>query len=394
MRRFGIALFVAFAFFMFGETRAQQSSQLLSLQSELNASTFPGLFSNPSRAAGVYFNSGQGFIKSAFTVDQNYGTLTYIIARNDTLIALGVYGDDPGEVAFNAPEGIDVDAAGNIYVADTGNNWIVRLSVNFNNGTFTHVSTITGITNPVDVVITNSSFWVLSASQNQVSEYSLSGSLLYSLGSFGSGNGQFSSPRGISARFSNGGISSTDIYVADTGNDRVVMFTKGSSSGAYSAWYTVPIANSNLSDVASDPDGNAYVMDQAQGRLHVVGWSGKDYLGYSSESFNQPRNVNFAAGYYELGAIEAWTSSSGVSQYSVGVEILNLGANVSGSNVTFSYILMANADMTGKVKNSGGQVVRDLITNSSLAAYANHQHIWDGKDNSGSSVPAGNTPLS
>jgi flagellar hook assembly protein FlgD len=50
--------------------------------------------------------------------------------------------------------------------------------------------------------------------------------------------------------------------------------------------------------------------------------------------------------------------------------------------------------MTGKVKNSGGQVVRDLITNSSLAAYANHQHIWDGKDNSGSSVPAGNTPLS
>jgi hypothetical protein len=182
-----------------------------------------------------------------------------LIARNDILVRADVYGDGAGEVAFNAPEGVDVDESGNLYVADTGNNRIVRLNVNFTNGAITHVSNITGITNPVDVVITNSSFWVLSESQNKVMQYSLSGSLQYSLGSSGSGNGKFFSPRGISAGQSNGTISSTDIYVADTGNDRIVFFTKGSSSGNYSAWNTVSISNSNLTDIASDPDGNAYV---------------------------------------------------------------------------------------------------------------------------------------
>lgn len=110
------------------------------------------------------------------------------------------------------------------------------------------------------------------ASQHRVSEYSLSGSLLYTLGSLGSGNGQFSSPRGISGRVSNGAISSTDIYVVDTGNDRVVMFTKGGSSGSYSAWNAIAIPNSDLYDVSSDPDGNAFVADRGQGRIHVVGW--------------------------------------------------------------------------------------------------------------------------
>jgi len=389
MRRIAIIIFAASAFFIFREAMAQSSSSLLNFQYELNESTTPGLFSNPSRAAGVYFYSGSDFIKSAFTVDQDDGTVTYLIAKNDVLAFAGVYGDGAGEVSFNAPEGIDVDVSGNIYVADTGNNQIVLLNMNFNNGVIAYVSTITGITNPVDVVITNGTFWVLSAGQSQVSEYSLSGSLIYSLGGSGSGNGQFSSPAGISARFSNGGISSSDIYVADTGNNRVVMFTKGSSSGTYSAWHTVSIANSSLSDVASDPDGNAYVMDQGQGRLHVAGWFGKDYLGYSSESFNQPRNVNFAAGYYELGTIEAWTTGSGVSQYSVGVEILNLSANVGGANVTFSYILIANASMTGEVRNSSGQVIKNLVTNASLPAYANHQHVWDRTDNNGNPVPDG-----
>ena len=371
------------------EVSAQQSSALLSRQYELTDADIPGYFSNPVRAAGVYFNSGSDFIRSAFTVDQDLDRIIYLIARNDILVRADVYGDGGGEIAFNAPEGIDVDESGNLYVADTGNNRIVRLNVNFTTGAITHVSNITGISNPVDVVITNSSFWVLSASQNKVSQYSLSGSLQYSLGSSGSGNGKFSSPRGISARQSNGTISSSDIYVADTGNDRVVFFTKGSSSGNYSAWNTVSISNSNLTDIASDPDGNAYVMDAAQGKLHVAGWFGKDYLGYSSESFNQPKNVNFARGKYELGTIEAWTQNSGVSQYDVRVDILNLSAGASGSNVTFSYILMANAAMTGKVKNSSGQVVRDLITNLDLAASSNHQHTWDGKNNSGNSVPAG-----
>jgi len=61
------------------------------------------LFANPSRAAGVYFSSGSDFVESAFTVDQAHGTITYIISRNGEATLLGVYGDQAGELTFNAP---------------------------------------------------------------------------------------------------------------------------------------------------------------------------------------------------------------------------------------------------------------------------------------------------
>jgi len=368
---------------------SQSSDLLLSLNYTLNETTSPGLFANPSRATGVYFYSGADFVESAFTIDQSRGTITYIVSRNGVATLFGVYGDQAGEISFNSPEGIDLDASGNLYIADTGNNQVVRMSFDFQTGAFTHVANIAGITNPVEVLITGNSFWVVSASQHQVREYSLSGSSLYSLGSLGSGNGQFSLPQGISSRISNGAISSTDIYVADTGNDRVVMFTKGGSSGTYSAWHAIAIPNSDLYDVSSDPDGNAFVADRGQGRIHVVGWYANDYLGYASENFNQPRNVNFAPGYYDLGVIEAWSTSSGVSRYYTGVEILNLTATPSSTNTVFSYGLIANANMTGTVFNASGQLVKDVIANTALPAYSNHQHTWDGRDNSGNTVPAG-----
>jgi hypothetical protein len=44
------------------EVSAQQSSALLSLQYELTNADIPGFFSNPVRAAGVYFNSGSDFL--------------------------------------------------------------------------------------------------------------------------------------------------------------------------------------------------------------------------------------------------------------------------------------------------------------------------------------------
>lgn len=130
---------------------AQSSNSLLSLNYTLNESASPGLFANPSRATGVYFYSGPDFVESAFTLDQARGTITYIVSRNGVATLFGVYGDQAGEITFSAPEGIDIDAAGSLYIADTGNNQVVRMSFNFQTGAFTHVANISAITNPVDV---------------------------------------------------------------------------------------------------------------------------------------------------------------------------------------------------------------------------------------------------
>jgi sugar lactone lactonase YvrE len=78
-------------------------------------------------------------------------------------------------VSFHGPEGVAVDAHGSIYVADSGNNRIVKLS-------------------PAGTVVSIA-------------------------GGSGSRSGELNGPTGIAVDIQG------DLYVADTGNNRVVRFT-------------------------------------------------------------------------------------------------------------------------------------------------------------------------
>ena len=80
-----------------------------------------------------------------------------------------------GNGQFNAPWGVAVDAAGNVYVADVANNRIQRFT-----GT---------------------------------------GAFLTAWGSAGTGNGQFENPRGVTVD------AAGNVYVADGDNDRIQKFT-------------------------------------------------------------------------------------------------------------------------------------------------------------------------
>src|SRR5437762_516536 len=81
---------------------------------------------------------------------------------------------------FNFPNGVATDAAGNVYVADAGN--------------------------------------------NRIQKFSSTGTYLTRWGSAGSGNGQFSYPSGVATD------AAGNVYVADEGNNRIQKF---SSTGAY-----------------------------------------------------------------------------------------------------------------------------------------------------------------
>ena len=92
---------------------------------------------------------------------------------------------------------------------------------------------------------------------------------LQQFGSSGSGNDQFSNPRGLAFD------SSENLYVADMSNNRIQKFDssntfvlKWGSSGSATSSFTNP------SDVAVDSSGNVYVADPGNKRIQKFDSSG------------------------------------------------------------------------------------------------------------------------
>ena len=138
------------------------------------------------------------------------------------------------------PSGIDVDGAGNVYVAVTGNNQVWKFNptdVSFQADTNFGIGGCIGLTNgtsgsnngefnaPFDVAVTpdGSQIAVSDSGNNRIQQFSAtSGTFISSFGSQGSAIGQFNTPKGLTFD------SSGTLFIVDSGNNRIVM-AEGSS---------------------------------------------------------------------------------------------------------------------------------------------------------------------
>jgi streptogramin lyase len=101
--------------------------------------------------------------------------------------------------------------------------------------------------------------WVVDrvSGAGRVEKFNSKGEYLSQFGSAGKGNGQFSGPRGIA-------IDKEDnLYVLDTGNVRVQKFN---SKGEYLSQFTSPLMF-EITGIAVDPQGNIWVDDDENGLL-------------------------------------------------------------------------------------------------------------------------------
>jgi len=171
------------------------------------------------------------------------GTPEYHLARS-----FGTSGTGKGQV--DAPWGLDVDAEGNLWVADRNNNRVEKysptgqflLTVGGEVNKTTHGNICTAASGntcgigvagsgssqfrePLDIAVTASNdLWVTDGGNNRVQKLNSKGEYLGQFGSSGTGNGQFTEPWGIDIA-SNG-----DIWVADARYSRAQKFT---SSGSF-----------------------------------------------------------------------------------------------------------------------------------------------------------------
>jgi len=243
---------------------------------KVNADNWVGLYANPGNgpvnqayvgasASWQYAASGSGtlsFSTSSLTpgsyiayylYDNGYTWLAQPVAFTVTAappVAPPVYKSAFGSGTLNSPSGVALDASGDVWVSDTGNNRVVEFSAS---GTDTGGFTPSGsyaLNGPTGIAVNAAGdVFVADTGDNRVVEYSGSGTELNVFGTAG-GSGALNSPSGVAIS------ASGQVLVSDTGNNRVVVFT---ASGSYSSSFNSKMGSPT--GITVDSSGNIWVAN-------------------------------------------------------------------------------------------------------------------------------------
>ena len=185
-------------------------------------------------------------------------------------------GDEEGPGQLIKPIGLDVDAAGNLYVADIGARAIVvygpdRSYLRRIGGDkwFSRLSSVT--VDPSGRRVYAVDLGGVMSDQHRVRVFDgKSGEHVMDIGKRGSGPGEFNLPRDLAI-----GLDGR-LYVVDGGNFRVVVFDREgrflSSFGSVGKQYG---QFARPKEVAVDRDGNVYVVDAAFGNFQIFNPAGE-----------------------------------------------------------------------------------------------------------------------
>jgi DNA-binding beta-propeller fold protein YncE len=286
----------------------------------------------------------------------------------------GSYGTLPGQ--FNQPQGLAVDGAGNVYVADSYNNRFQKFAPPapqyvFPSPTpsFTPTNTPTNtqtLTPTITSTPTNSLTPTLTLTP--IFSFTPTPTIEAPLGYFGTqgtGNGQFSNPSGLSVN-----SAGTTVYVSDYNNSNVQAFTGSAGNYSYSfQWgsYCYPefqtCSNPDfqfafLGDVAMSSSGNIYVVDANNARIMEYNSTGTSYIQQFGSSGASPGQLTAPSNVAVDGAGNVYISNDNTNGLNYSLETYNSGAGVASYWSPF-------ANPHGVAINSAGTTV--YVSNGSNA---------------------------
>ena len=163
---------------------------------------------------------------AAPTREPSSGVLDELLELSSGFEQVAVWGRDPGGVRFESPNGITIDAEGNVYVTEFSGGHVRKFSPD---GELLLEAGGAGaepgrLANPIGVAVdAEGTIYVSESGASRVSRFAPDGTFVSLWGGSGSEPGQFRSAMGIavSAAF--------EVFVADFGNHRVQVFDVATS---------------------------------------------------------------------------------------------------------------------------------------------------------------------
>jgi DNA-binding beta-propeller fold protein YncE len=235
---------------------------------------------------------GSRLVRLAWTLLSVVASLSALSASAQAppyLTQWGALGSGPGE--FREPRGLAVDALGNVFVADFGNNRIQR---------FNSAGELLGIWGsagsedghffgPCAVALDGTGFVYVvengansTMDQHRVQKFSSSGSFVRKWGALGHGPSEFNSPYGVAVD------QTGEVYVSDTGNDRIQVFspegellrqwgTHGPAEGQFRDPFGIAIDRSN--SVFTTENLTARVQKFSRDGSFIASWGTVTFFG-------------------------------------------------------------------------------------------------------------------
>ena len=353
----------------------------------------------------MYFLNG----RYMFVVDRTWSRIVYTdmeqfygYPEEPWVYSHGRWGEGLGY--FEGPHGISYGVADTFYVADLGNNRIVKLffhpagdrsylkSISSFGSAFLHY--------PWDVKYYDGKVYVVDTGNNRIVRFSRDGTFETSYGSYGSGPGQFNKPLSID-KYGN------FVYVLDKGNRRVVILYEDPEQGnleLYSIKEVFGNDRANFGDLSIDTYGNLFITDINNCNIMKFNPFLEETLwvygaeGYGRNQLLWPKGLATPYGYGDIGVVEQWSNNSGIRLYYSVISILSFTASKESFDASedtgytdISFKIDDVAEVSVVVLDSLGQTVKTLIDNITFPAGTNtNVCTWDGEDDEGRLVLPGN----
>ena len=204
-----------------------------------------------------------------------------------------------GSGQLDGPTGIAV-CEPNVYVADTNNNRIQQFDTTGN-----LLAVFGGVSSPHGLACDGSILYVADTGNHRVLAwgdfYDGFDPPYIPNGGYGSGTDQYNAPTAVAL-----GPNGT-IYVADTGNDRVLAVGVGyfGTTGAEHGQFSAPTG------IAVDSGGNVYVADQGNGRIQVFSPSGAFFTAFGAPGTGTGQLASPSGVAYDVGGARLIVADSG-----------------------------------------------------------------------------------
>jgi len=359
-------------------------------------------------------------------LDRSACRLIYQDLANTPLMAFGRYGfPEDGDSCFRYPSAVECNnivddpAYSNyyyIYIADYRNSRIRKINYDWVNQVMYGPVDLgaCNIYRPVDIDYnSHGSFdWIFDDFLVVLSKHCAidlinanDGTCIFSFGSEGSGDLEFKDPVAVACGrypffddpydpYANDRF----LYVADTGNERIVLLLLDSDvMGVSYVTEWSDFRASNITDLDVDVNGHlwATLSDGGIIKLTAYFFAGQfdDITQYvSSGKFNDPVAIDCVAGNLGCGEFwitEDWTDVSGGQMYGIGTDLQGLSVTLYDDTgvckASFVYNIIDPSEIVVKIYNSADQLVRTIFDGLYWSGW--HINWWDGEDDSGYSMP-------